>query len=281
MKTGIVILNYNDADNTIKMLQQIKDYSCLSKIVVVDNCSKDDSVLRLKEFESDKIVLIPVLENKGYASGNNVGLKYLEEQGDFSFVFISNPDIIVKESVMNKMIEDLSNISSVSFLGPTIIEHGEKIRGWKLPTYFVELLSTINFFHRFAKRYQRYPLEYYQKPIVKVDAIHGSFFLARLKDFQKIGYFDPNTFLYYEENILGAKAKMRHLGVYVDTSLEVFHMLSQSVDKSLKKIKKYKIMKASMFYYEKTYQHLNGFLYFFLKFVYFCSLIVSYLTFWI
>ena len=42
MKTGIVILNYNDYENTIKMVHQIKDYKCLSKIVIVDNHSSDD-----------------------------------------------------------------------------------------------------------------------------------------------------------------------------------------------------------------------------------------------
>ena len=47
MRTGIIILNYNDSENTIQMLNQIKDYSCLSKIVVVDNCSTDDSLEKL------------------------------------------------------------------------------------------------------------------------------------------------------------------------------------------------------------------------------------------
>ena len=73
MKTGIVILNYNDYENTIQMLNQIKDYTCLDKIVIVDNCSTDQSVEKLKVYENKKIVLLEASENKGYASGNNFG----------------------------------------------------------------------------------------------------------------------------------------------------------------------------------------------------------------
>ena len=39
-----VILNYNDAPTTINLVQSIKNYSLLNFIVVVDNCSTDDSI---------------------------------------------------------------------------------------------------------------------------------------------------------------------------------------------------------------------------------------------
>ena len=76
MKTGIVILNYNDSENTIKMIEQIKDYKCFSKIVIVDNCSTDDSVEKITPYIRNHIVLLEAKKNKGYASGNNIGLKY-------------------------------------------------------------------------------------------------------------------------------------------------------------------------------------------------------------
>lgn len=42
MKTGIVILNYNDSETTINLIRHIKGFFSLSKIVVVDNASTDD-----------------------------------------------------------------------------------------------------------------------------------------------------------------------------------------------------------------------------------------------
>ena len=42
-KIGIVILNYNDALSTLKILKQIRNYSAIDHIVIVDNLSPDGS----------------------------------------------------------------------------------------------------------------------------------------------------------------------------------------------------------------------------------------------
>ena len=80
MKTAIVILNYNDYETTSCMLNQIKDYKSLDLIVIVDNKSKDNSYNKLKKYENNKVKIIQTKENKGYANGNNYGLKYLENK---------------------------------------------------------------------------------------------------------------------------------------------------------------------------------------------------------
>lgn len=281
MKTGIVILNYNDYENTIKMLEQIMDYKCLSKIVVVDNCSTDKSLEKIRLFESKKIVVLESSQNKGYAYGNNLGLKYLEKETNCELAIISNPDVVVSESVIEALIRDMKKDETISFLGPKVLEYGHISKGWKLPSFASELVSTMNYFNRFSFKLQRYKDSYYQEKLCDVEVIHGCFFMARLKDFKKIKYFDPHTFLYYEENILGYKARLRNMRVVVDTSLSVEHMGSLTVDKSLKKIKKYKAFKKSMFYYEKEYRHLNILGMALLKLFYFISLGILYLTFWI
>ena len=281
MKTGIVILNYNDYENTIKMLEQIMDYKCLSKIVVVDNCSTDKSLEKIRLFESKKIVVLESSQNKGYAYGNNLGLKYLEKETNCELAIISNPDVVVSESVIEALIRDMKKDETISFLGPKVLEYGHISKGWKLPSFASELVSTMNYFNRFSFKLQRYKDSYYQEKLCDVEVIHGCFFMARLKDFKKIKYFDPHTFLYYEENILGYKARLRNMRVVVDTSLSVEHMGSLTVDKSLKKIKKYKALKKSMFYYEKEYRHLNILGMALLKLFYFISLGILYLTFWI
>lgn len=281
MKTGIIILNYNDLENTKEMLNQIKEYQCLDKIVVVDNCSTDHSYEQLKKYESKKITLLKAKKNKGYASGNNIGLKYLSEETTCELAIISNPDILVKESVIEELIDSFKRNPDISFLGPKVLEQGRISKGWKAPTLKSDLLSNINFFQRFSTKLLKYPDEHYKEEFAKVEAIHGCFFLARLKDFQKIGYFDPNTFLYYEENILAKKCEMKNLGTYVNTKVAVVHNLSQSVDKSLNKIKKYKRLKESQYYYETKYNKINFLGKFALRLTYYISLGIAYLTFWI
>ena len=260
MKTGIIILNYNDYENTSKMLNQIKDYSCLSKIIVVDNCSTDNSMEKLKEYENKKIILLQAEKNLGYAAGNNLGLKYLEKNTSCEIAIISNPDVLIEEGVLKELIHDIKTHENISFLGPKILENGTISKGWKLPNFLSELLSNINFFGKYSHKLLKYKEEYYQEKLTKVDVLHGCFFLGRLKSFKKIKYFDSHTFLYYEENILAKKAKEKNLETYVDTTVSVTHALSQSVDKSLKKVKKYKILKNSQKYDLENSQYIKKYL---------------------
>ena len=77
MKKGMVILNYNDYENTIKMILQVRDYKNINKIVVVDNHSTDSSVEKITPYLNKHVVLLEARKNGGYAFGNNLGLKYL------------------------------------------------------------------------------------------------------------------------------------------------------------------------------------------------------------
>ena len=60
MKTGIVVLNYNDAIETIDFVEKISTFNAVDIICVVDNCSTDDSVKQLKKL---KIIIIYQLNN--------------------------------------------------------------------------------------------------------------------------------------------------------------------------------------------------------------------------
>lgn len=48
MKLSAVILNYNDYRHTAEQLQRLLHYEILDDIVLVDNCSTDDSAAQLK-----------------------------------------------------------------------------------------------------------------------------------------------------------------------------------------------------------------------------------------
>ena len=104
LKCGIVILNYNDYKRTIANVNRISLYKNLTKIVVVDNCSTDDSIEQLSKLESQKCKLIVSKENKGYAAGNNIGAKYLVECLGVDIVFICNPDVEISEDVIDGLL---------------------------------------------------------------------------------------------------------------------------------------------------------------------------------
>ena len=277
MKTGIVILNYNDYDTTYEMIQQIKNYKCLNHILIVDNKSTDRSYSKLKKLQTKKIEVIKTDDNKGYAYGNNYGVRYLDENYKIDNIIISNPDVIISEETINTLIEDLKD-DNISLVAPVIEERGTISRGWRLPGFKEDLLSNINYFHKYSKRLMSYDEDYYNKKLSRVEAVHGCFFMIKLKDFKEVGLFDENTFLYYEENILGKKLKDNNMFSYVDNTVKAVHNLSVSVDKTYNSINKYKILKNSQKYYEKNYNNLNIFGIILLRIFYYISLAISYIV---
>lgn len=253
---GMVIVNYNDYNSTKKLIKNIMDYKVLKHIVIVDNNSTDNSYEKLKEFESNRITIIKNSSNH-YSSGLNIGAKCLIKKVGKCNIIFSNSDIIIKVE------EDLKKLSSyikgnIVVVGPTIEELGTLNRGWKLPTTNEEILFNIPFISRyFKKKYLNYKEDYYKEEISIVDVVSGCFFIVDSNFLESINYFDENTYLYYEEQILSTKVKENNKQEIVSNNIRIIHNHSVSIDKSIKRIKKHKILKKSQRYFTKKYLHAN------------------------
>ena len=276
MKTSIIILNYNDLETTREMIDQIKDYKVINHIIIVDNCSTDNSYKELKKEEKNNIEIIKTDNNKGYAYGNNYGIKYAINKYKVDNIIISNPDIIVTENEIKELLNQLK-YNNVALIAPVINEHGILSKGWKLPSFKEDLLSNINHFHKYAFKKMEYPEKHYREKISEVEVVKGCFFAIKASVIKDVDYFDEGTFLYYEENILGRKLKSKGYKSYVHNKVEVTHNLSISVNKSFNSLKKYKILKQSQRYYEKKYNNCNIFRMFLLYITYCFSYFIAFI----
>lgn len=279
MKNGFIIINYNDFQTTIKLLNNIKDYKVIDKIVVVDNASTDDSVSELKKYESEKITIIVNDSNKGYGSGINFGSKYLIEKLGQCRLIISNSDIVIyKEEDLIDLLRSFPDDAGI--VGPIVKEHSGLNRGWKIPTPFQDSMLNLVGIQRLIKpRIMFYGDDYYKQKLIEVEAVSGCFFVIDSVSLVSANFFDEGVFLYYEENIMSRKMEGIHKKIYVNTQVEVFHNHSVSINKSINKIKKYTTLKRSQFYFQKEYNNAGmgsqlllkftaAFSYSILKFVY-------------
>lgn len=262
---GMVIVNYNDYETTKRLLDNVKDYKVLKEIVVVDNRSTDNSLEELRKLKNKKITIIDSGENKGYSYALNVGCKYLIDKYKSLNIVISNSDIIIDNELDIKDLNSYISTKNV-IVGPTIIQGNDLNRGFKIPTPWQDIKQNIVFFgKRVLAKELSYPDNYYHKDISKVDTVSGCFFMISSKHLEDMGYFDENVFLYYEENIMGIKTKKLGKNIIVCNNVDVIHDHSVSIDKSLKRIKKYDILKTSQEYFEKNYNGANKIELFFLK----------------
>ena len=257
MKNGIVIVNYNDYKTTKRLIDNIKDYKVFDKIVIVDNKSSDNSLKELKKLENKRIVVIDSGENKGYSYALNVGCKYLIDKYKECKIIVSNSDIIIQSENDIKDLFELVKGKNV-IVGPTIIEGNNLNRGWIVPKPIDDVaMNILGLYKKYQKRHLMYQDSYYNKDISKVGTVSGCFFAISSKHLEEMGYFDENVFMYYEENIMGVKTRDLGKNIIVANNIDVIHDHAVSIDKSLKRIKKYDILKNSQYYFEKTYNHAS------------------------
>lgn len=256
---GLIVVNYNDYKNTIKFIDSIKNYNVIDHIVIVDNCSTDNSFHLLENICNEKISLIKNSSNKGYGSGINMGTKFLTEKYDIKNIVVSNTDIILNsEADLIRMISYLKD--DVALVGPTILEKGNVNRGWKIPKCYHDVFLNIPIIHnKLRKKFLFYDDAYYNDDYAIVEALSGCFFIMRIDILDKIDFFDENVFLYYEENIIGTKLKKIGYKSLIINSVSVIHNHSVTIDNSINRIKKYKILKKSQKYFHTRYSKTSIF----------------------
>ena len=262
---SLVIINYNDVESTKKLIENTKDYKCLDFILIVDNHSTDDSVKQLKKLRSDKVRLLENKENKGYAYGLNTGAKYIQKLNKNSDIIFSNSDVIIaEEQDLLDLRKHLSDKQVV--IGPTIVEGHHLNRGYRNSSITKEILYNLPLISRYIIDKTRYYKEkHYKSDTSTVDFVSGCFFLIKGNILKDIGYFDENTFLYYEENILGKKLESKKLQTIVDNKIVIIHEHSVTIDKNINKIRKQKILKESQQYFVSKYLDANKIQLFLLK----------------
>ena len=187
--TGLVVVNYNDYKNTISFIDSVKEYKAVKHIVIVDNCSTDDSFSKLESICDRKVSLIKNESNKGYGSGINLGSKYLMDNYNIDNIIVSNTDIIINsEDDLIKMINYLSD--DVALVGPNVLENGGVNRGWKIPSPFVDSLLNIPYIHRFLrKKLLFYKNSEYENDFTQVEVLSGCFFIISADSLKKIDFF--------------------------------------------------------------------------------------------
>ena len=258
-KIGMIIINYNDYNTTKRLLDNVSKYKCLDRIVVVDNNSSDDSYKRLKRIKRKNLTILKNDSNAGYASGINMGVKYLiKEIGNLNII-VSNSDVIIDKE------EDIKLLSShikkdVAVSAPVIFENNSLNRGWKISKISHEILFNLpKLYKHYRKKYSLYKESHYDKDTSIVDVVSGCFFMIDSNALQRVDYLDENTFLYYEELILAKKLKEIKKKELVDNRVVVIHDHSATIDKNVNRIRKYKTLKESQRYYVEKYLNANKF----------------------
>lgn len=260
MKCCCVILNYNDADTTIKLVNYIKNYKVFDHILIVDNCSTDNSLDELSQC-TGFATIISSKKNGGYGAGNNLGIRYAKNELKCKYVLLCNPDIIYSEQVVQKLLYVMVNEEKCGIVSAVQYDiNYEQINNiaWKIPSSFRYILS---FSSRGMKvAHIHYSKDYFiNKNVVDVDCVPGAMLLIDIDKFIEVGGYDERIFLYCEEDLIGYKMKQANYRTLLVTNLRYVHEHGMSINKNIKdSIAQQKLINHNKLLFMKDYLKANN-----------------------
>jgi GT2 family glycosyltransferase len=118
---AVVILNFNGKHFLEQFLKNAIENSPEAEVVVVDNCSTDDSVSYLKKsFPTTKLILLE--KNYGFAEGYNRGLAKLNHD----YFVLLNSDVEVTQGWIPPLLNLALKNRNVAAIQPKILDYNRK-----------------------------------------------------------------------------------------------------------------------------------------------------------
>lgn len=184
---SIVIINWNGIDDLRDLLPSLEKVNYKNfETIIVDHGSKDGSLEYIKK-NYPKIKLLEKKKNLGFALGNNVGVKVAKGE----YVLLLNNDTIVKPNFLNHLVEAIGD-KKTGVVQPKIIFADSK----KLQSAGTYLTNSGFLYHLGFDKDEND--EKYNKTY-EIFSANGSCMLIKREVIEKVGLFDADFFLYFEE----------------------------------------------------------------------------------
>ncbi|MFM7673469.1 MAG: glycosyltransferase family 2 protein [Candidatus Fonsibacter sp.] len=180
-------------------------------IVVVEN-SSDENFKKELENSYEHLECILNYENLGYAKANNIGL----EKAKTKYVFLLNPDAILKKDTVQSMLSAATDIKNFALLAPVIQNEPNPNFGFFDGDNADNLKTNLE-----NNRY------------IQVDYIKGFAMFFNMEEFRTIGFFDKNIFIYLEEIDLCKRLKENQKNIYVISNATITHYGGKSHDEDV------------------------------------------------
>lgn len=206
-KVTLVTVNFNSQDETHNLLVSLRnlvsDTFSLS-IVVVDNGSKIPFLLTEEE-KKQNIILITTPENLGFAGGYNIGMRYGMDNGA-DYIIVLNNDTLVEKKSFEEMLKVFDKDTQCGIVVPKIYFaknhefHKERYTEKEKGKVFWFAGGYMDWQNVFSKHRGVDEVDHGQYDISeKIDFATGCCMCFPRKVLEKVGLFDENLFLYFED----------------------------------------------------------------------------------
>ncbi len=249
----IIIVNWNGWQDTIECLESLLhlDYNDF-RIVVCDNDSSDDSLLKIKSWAERRnvryvdylraeaeaagslpaeclLTLIRNNDNLGFAGGNNVGLRYAMVRDDSDYCWLLNNDTVVEPDALTYLVNRMQQQPAIGICGSTILlyHNHKRIQALGGGHYF----SWIGLPWHYG-RFTRWGGEVnHQRAEACMNYVEGASMLVSRQFLNEVGLLSEDYFLYFEEADWAIRAGRRFQLGYAPKSI-IYHKVGSSIGTS-------------------------------------------------
>lgn len=239
-----LIVNYNRADLTLRCVQSLLAQDCTLQleIVVVDNHSSEENWRLLQqELAGYLTILHRCSRNLGYAGGINAGASLQTDHAP-EYILVLNSDITLPRTdtirqLVAALREDPRRVACSPLISdrrcPVPPQAAVQVR--RVPGFWMLLVAHSCWLRRtgFGRRLQGAYLYEDSRPFplgttLDCETINGACFMIERQFLEAIGYLDDRTFLYMEEDILGASIRARNATACLCTAAVADHIQGAS-----------------------------------------------------
>ena len=227
----IIILTYKSKNLTI---DYIKNLYKKFKIIIVDNSADTELESVIKSSYPD--VDIHLLSNNGYSTQINYGVNFVKTK----YFLISNPDVTgINEINIMKFLDAAKQLDNkFSALGPRYLDANPKS----------------------IKQSQN------NKDIAELRFLSGACMFFYKKNYDLVGGFDNNYFLYFEENDYCLRSKKFYKNYQINT-IKIYHDAGNSViSKNEHEVNDQRDLRSWHFVWSKFYYYKKNYGFFFALF---------------
>jgi len=236
---NVIIVDNNSEDNSIS---KIKEYcegnlKIKSQYVNYDTSNKPIELFEFNEEKLDeieeikipdlpinqKIILIELGMNYGFAGGNNFGIKFALKFLDPHYILLLNNDTVVDSQFLEILVKEAQN-PNIGILGPNVYYYDDPERityiGGNISCYTGKI--THPYFNEIKQMFN----------VSEIDYISGCSLLIKKDVIEAFGLMDTNYFLYYEDTDWCLNAKKNGIKIVHVPEAEIWHKVSASINTS-------------------------------------------------
>lgn len=219
IKLYIILVNYKQPELTTKCVESIRNSKTITPfVVIVDNCSKDNSISILSKLVNDHTILLKSDENNGFAAGNNIGIKYAINN-DADYIMLLNNDTEIDSYMINILLSHCNEQTAVS---PKMYYYDEPDKIWFAGGKY--LSKTSRFIHVGESELDNNNY----KSLTKCDFLTGCCIMLSSETIKKTGYLDESYFMYMEDVDYSIRLKQNGIKLFMIPEAKLWHKVGSS-----------------------------------------------------